>query len=134
MNWISIILFIMVVGGISFMPICNQEKLKRVVQMVILWEEIALLDLQLPLIIMTNLSTEQIVGQNGQSYAQGMEVMAWEVTAAVAVVLLAWVFLPKYLKYGVNTISEFWNYVMIHLLNVLSPFYLSLPMSYLSCL
>lgn len=60
--------------------------------------------------------------------------MAWEVTAAVAVVLLAWVFLPKYLKYGVNTISEFWNYVMIHLLNVLSPFYLSLPMSYLSCL
>lgn len=33
--------------------------------------------------------------------------MAWEVTVAVAVVLLAWVFLPKYLKYGVNTISEF---------------------------
>lgn len=64
--------------------------------------------------------------------------MAWEVTAAVAVVLLAWVFLPKYLKYGVNTISEFlelrYNYVMIHLLNVLSPFYLSSPMSYLSCL
>jgi len=27
-----------------------------------------------------------------------MEVMAWEVTDAVAVVLLAWVFLPKYLK------------------------------------
>ena len=54
---------------------------------------------------MTNLSTEQIVGQNGQSYAQGMEVMAWEVTAAVAVVLLAWVFLPKYLQYG--AISEF---------------------------
>ena len=43
-------------------------------------------------------------------------------------------FFFKYLKYGVNTISEFWNYVMIHLLNVLSPFYLSLPMSYLSCL
>ena len=57
-------------------------------------------------IIMTNLSTEQIVGQNGQSYSQGMEVMAWEVTAAVAVVLLAWVFLPKYLQYGVTTISE----------------------------
>ena len=58
-------------------------------------------------IIMTNLSTEQIVGQNGQSYSQGMEVMAWEVTAAVAVVLLAWFFLPKYLQYGVTTISEF---------------------------
>ncbi|SJZ55998.1 solute:sodium symporter family transporter [Garciella nitratireducens] len=58
-------------------------------------------------IIMTNLSTEQIVGQNGQSYVAGMEVMAWEVTAAIACVFLAFVFLPKYLKYGVNTISDF---------------------------
>ena len=49
MNWISIILFIMVVGGISFYAYLQSRKLKRVVQMVILWEEIALLDLQLPL-------------------------------------------------------------------------------------
>lgn len=33
-------------------------------------------------IIMTNLSTEQLVGQNGQAYVAGMEVMAWEVTAS----------------------------------------------------
>ncbi len=58
-------------------------------------------------IIMTNLSTEQLVGQNGQSYVKGMEVMAWEVTASIAIVLCAWVFLPKYFKYGVNTISDF---------------------------
>lgn len=58
-------------------------------------------------IIMANLSTEQIVGQNGQSYEAGMQVMAWEVTAAIAIVLLALVFLPKYLKYGVDTISDF---------------------------
>lgn len=58
-------------------------------------------------IIMTNLSTEQIVGQNGQSYMAGMEVMAWEVTAAIAIVMLALVFLPKYLKYGVDTIPDF---------------------------
>lgn len=58
-------------------------------------------------ILMTNLSTEQIVGQNGQSYVAGMEVMAWEVTAAFACVLLAFVFLPKYLKHGITTISDF---------------------------
>lgn len=58
-------------------------------------------------IIMTNLSTEQIVGQNGQSYMGGMEVMAWEVTSAIACVCLALIFLPKYLKYGVNTVSDF---------------------------
>src|SRR5690625_588674 len=58
-------------------------------------------------IIMTNLSTEQLVGQNGQSYAVGMEVMAWEVTAEIAIVLFALVFLPRYLKAGINTISDF---------------------------
>ncbi|MDT2674579.1 solute:sodium symporter family transporter [Enterococcus dongliensis] len=58
-------------------------------------------------IIMTNLSTEQIVGQNGQSYHAGMEVMAWEVTATIAIVALAVIFLPKYFKYGINTISDF---------------------------
>lgn len=58
-------------------------------------------------IVMTNLSTEQIVGQNGQSYETGMEVMGWEVTAAVAIVALALIFLPKYLKYGVDTVTDF---------------------------
>ncbi|MBU0278247.1 MULTISPECIES: solute:sodium symporter family transporter [unclassified Gemella] len=58
-------------------------------------------------IIMTNLSTEQIVGQNGQSFKVGMEVMAWEVTAAITLVVLALVFLPRYFKYGINTISDF---------------------------
>lgn len=58
-------------------------------------------------IIMANLSTEQLIGQNGQAYVAGMEVMAWEVTAGVAIIALAIVFLPKYLKYGIDTIPEF---------------------------
>lgn len=58
-------------------------------------------------VVMTNLSTEQIVGQNGQSYEAGMEVMGWEVTSAIAIVALALVFLPKYLKYGVSTVTDF---------------------------
>lgn len=60
-------------------------------------------------IIMANLSTEQLVGQNGQSYVAGMEVMAWEVTAGIAIIALALVFLPKYLKYGINTIPDFFE-------------------------
>ena len=134
MNWISIILFIMVVGGISFYAYLQSRKLKRVVQMVILWEEIALLDLQLPLIIMTNLSTEQIVGQNGQKLCTRNGSNGLGGYGCRAVVLLAWVFLPKYLKYGVNTISEFLELRYDTFTKRLSPFYLSLPMSYLSCL
>jgi len=57
-------------------------------------------------IIMANLSTEQLIGQNGQSYVAGMEIMAWEVTAGIALVVLAVVFLPKYLKYGIDTIPD----------------------------
>ena len=99
MNWISIILFIMVVGGISFYAYFQSRKIKTNSSDGYFMGGNSLTGFTVAsTIIMTNLSTEQIVGQNGQSYAQGMEVMAWEVTDAVAVVLLAWVFLPKYLK------------------------------------
>ncbi|HBO37426.1 MAG TPA: solute:sodium symporter family transporter, partial [Pasteurellaceae bacterium] len=57
--------------------------------------------------LMANLSTEQIVGQNGLAYAVSMEVMAWEVIACFSVLTLALVFLPNYLKHGVSTITEF---------------------------
>lgn len=108
MNWISIVLFILVVGGISLYAYLQSRKVKTDSSDGYFMGGNSLTGFTVAsTIIMTNLSTEQIVGQNGQSYAQGMEVMAWEVTAAVAVVLLAWVFLPKYLQYGVSTISEF---------------------------
>ncbi|MDU8925592.1 solute:sodium symporter family transporter [Pasteurellaceae bacterium LIM206] len=57
--------------------------------------------------LMANLSTEQIVGQNGLSYSVGMEVMAWEVIACFSVLILALIFLPNYMKHGVSTIPEF---------------------------
>lgn len=58
-------------------------------------------------IILTNLSTDQLVGLNGQSYVVGMQVMAWEVTSAIAIVALGLVFLPKYFKYGIDTVPDF---------------------------
>lgn len=60
-------------------------------------------------IIMANISTEQIIGQNGQSYVAGMEVMAWEVTSGIAIIALALVFLPRYMKYGIDTIPDFFE-------------------------
>ena len=46
-------------------------------------------------LLLTNLSTEQIVGLNGQAYEQGILVMAWETIAAITMVLIA-VFLLFY--------------------------------------
>jgi solute:Na+ symporter, SSS family len=58
-------------------------------------------------LLLTNLSTEQLVGLNGGAYRNGMIVMAWEVWSALAIVLMAVVFLPRYLKSGITTIPEF---------------------------
>ncbi|EES90416.1 solute:sodium symporter family transporter [Clostridium botulinum] len=58
-------------------------------------------------LMLTNLSTEQMVGLNGNSYLTNMGPMAWEATSTVALVILALVFLPKYLKSGITTIPDF---------------------------
>ena len=58
-------------------------------------------------LILTNISTEQMVGLNGNAYADGASVMAWEVVAVVAMVLMAWFFLPRYLSRGIATIPEY---------------------------
>ena len=58
-------------------------------------------------LLLTNLSTEQIVGLNGASYASGLSVMVWETLAAIAMVVTALFLLPRYLKGGLTTVPGF---------------------------
>ncbi|MFS4493098.1 solute:sodium symporter family transporter [Maribacter sp. 2308TA10-17] len=58
-------------------------------------------------LLLTNLSAEQIVGLNGQAFSEGILVMAWETLAAIAMVITAVWFLPKYMNKGITTIPEF---------------------------
>jgi len=58
-------------------------------------------------LILTNLSTEHLIGLNGDAFNHTIAVMAWETTAALAMVLTALYFLPKYLKRGFTTIPQF---------------------------
>lgn len=58
-------------------------------------------------LLLTNLSAEQIVGLNGQSFAQGILVMAWETLAAISMIVTAIYLLPKYMRSGITTIPEF---------------------------
>ena len=58
-------------------------------------------------LLLTNLSTEQIVGLNGQAYTEGILVMAWETLAAIAMVVTAVFLLPRYLKSGLTTVPQF---------------------------
>ncbi|UWX55300.1 hypothetical protein NYZ99_01455 [Maribacter litopenaei] len=58
-------------------------------------------------LLLTNLSTEQIVGLNGSAYKDGLSVMAWETLAAMAMVVTAVFLLPRYLKGGLTTVPQF---------------------------
>jgi len=58
-------------------------------------------------LMLTNLSTEHLIGLNGDAFNHTIAVMAWETTAALAMVLAAVYFVPKYLRMGLTTIPEF---------------------------
>ncbi len=58
-------------------------------------------------LLLTNLSTEQLVGLNGAAYTEGILVMVWETLAALAMVVTATYLLPRYLKGGLTTIPGF---------------------------
>ncbi|WP_281356515.1 solute:sodium symporter family transporter [Pontixanthobacter rizhaonensis] len=58
-------------------------------------------------LLLTNLSAEQLIGLNGSAYGYNMSSMAWEVTAAVSTIVMALIFLPRYLAGAFTTLPEF---------------------------
>ncbi|MGI8316684.1 solute:sodium symporter family transporter [Halobacillus mangrovi] len=58
-------------------------------------------------LMLTNLSTEQLIGLNAQGYSDTIAVMGWEVGSAIALVVVAFFLLPRYLKGGITTIPDF---------------------------
>ena len=58
-------------------------------------------------LLLTNLSTEQMVGLNGQGYMFNMSGMGFEIGASLALIIVAFFFLPRYLKKGYATIPDF---------------------------
>ena len=59
-------------------------------------------------LLLTNLSTEQLVGLNGAVFQDGRLVgIAWEVLSAFAMMATALLFLPKYLASGFTTTTGY---------------------------
>lgn len=58
-------------------------------------------------LLLTNLSTEQMVGLNGAAFNDGFCVMVWEVVAVLSLVAMALFFLPRFLKSGVATVPQY---------------------------
>ena len=56
--------------------------------------------------LLTNISTEHLIGMNGSAYKNGAIIITWEVTSAIVLVIGALYFIPRYLKMGLTTIPE----------------------------
>ncbi|HXY38074.1 MAG TPA: sodium/solute symporter [Vicinamibacteria bacterium] len=62
-------------------------------------------------IVAANISTEQFVGMAGQAAGDvGLAVSAWQLTGAAGIVVVAFVFLPRFLKAGIYTMPEYLEY------------------------
>ncbi|MEG2040743.1 MAG: solute:sodium symporter family transporter, partial [Hafnia sp.] len=58
-------------------------------------------------LLLSNLSAEQLVGLNGNAYRFDISGMAWESTAAIAIIAMALFFLPRFLRRGITTMPQF---------------------------
>lgn len=59
--------------------------------------------------VLTSLSTEQLVGVNASSYVSNFSIIAWTVQSVIPLCVLAMYLLPRYLKGGFTTIPEFFE-------------------------
>jgi SSS family solute:Na+ symporter len=59
-------------------------------------------------VVAANISTQQFVGMAGQSAGQvGLAVSAWQLIGVVGIVLVAFFFLPRFLRAGIYTMPEY---------------------------
>ena len=111
MNTISIITFILATGSVAFFTYSIVKKMKRSDNATeeyftggraLTWPVVA------GSLLLTNLSTEQLVGLNGDVFGDKALVgLAWEALAAFAMIATALVFLPRYLASGFTTTPAF---------------------------
>ena len=111
MNTISVITFILATGSVAFFTYRIVQKMKRSDNATeeyftggraLTWPVVA------GSLLLTNLSTEQLVGLNGDVFGDKALVgLAWEALAAFAMIATALVFLPRYLASGFTTTPAF---------------------------
>lgn len=62
-------------------------------------------------VVAANISSEQFVGMAGQAAGNvGLAVAAWQLTGIIGIVVIAFTFLPRFLRAGIYTIPEFLEY------------------------
>jgi len=111
MNTISIISFVLATGAVAFFTYQIVRRMKKSDNATeeyftggraLAWPVVA------GSLLLTNLSTEQLVGLNGAVFGdKALVSVAWEALAAFAMIATALVFLPRYLASGFTTTPAF---------------------------
>jgi SSS family solute:Na+ symporter len=58
-------------------------------------------------LIASNISAEQFIGMSGSGFRLGLAIASYEWMAAITLLIVAWFFLPIYLKKGIYTMPQF---------------------------
>ncbi len=58
-------------------------------------------------LIASNISAEQFIGMSGSGFRLGLAIASYEWMAAITLIIVAWFFLPIYLKKGIYTMPQF---------------------------
>ncbi len=58
-------------------------------------------------LIASNISAEQFIGMSGSGFRLGLAIATYEWMAAITLLLVAWLFIPIYLKKGIFTMPQF---------------------------
>ena len=76
-------------------------------------------------LLLTNLSTEQMVGLNGQGYMFNMSGMGYEIGASLALIIVAFFFLPRYVLILLPTVLYSGAIGMGGIVDIMGTFHLS---------
>ena len=111
MNTISIITFIVATGAVAFFTyriVVGMKKSDNITEEYFTGGRALAWPIVAGSLLLTNLSTEQLVGLNGSVFGDKALVgLAWEALAAFAMIATALVFLPRYLASGFTTTPAF---------------------------
>lgn len=102
---ISFILFTLAVGAFTWYNM-RRDRMKSPTEYFLGGRSLGAILIAISMLL-TNISTEHLIGMNGSAYKNGFIVMAWEVTSAIALVIGAIYFIPRYLKMGLTTIPQY---------------------------
>ena len=102
-DWVVVVLYAVVVGVVGFYLIKNPKTSEDyfLAGRQVRWPFIG------ASMLVSNVSTEHLIGLSGLAFAFGWAVAAWELVAIYCMIPLVVLFLPLYLKTRVFTIPEF---------------------------